>query len=311
MKNDERKEFVYYYESRQNPNGDPGFENQPRLLPDGRILVTDVRLKRTIRDYAKKKKIGEIFVGYNKKGDPVTADKKLEEMYGDKSKKSAIKLLSDTYDVPLFGALVPIRGNKKDDGSSFKITGPVQFALGKSVNQVEIIEPTITSHFVGKEKGKGKEHGSFGKFFSVNYALIKFQGAINPANLMEYWEDKKIMKNFNNSEEMLFDCIWNGANELVTRSKYPQRSVLFIEITYENALFNDIGTLIKEDERLSGKAERLIPESFDFSEFIETLVKRKKKIKKIRMAFCEEMENKAKDAMNKLSKKGIKVEELK
>ena len=46
-------EILFYYESRQNPNGDPGFENQPRLMPDDTIMVTDVRIKRTIRDYAR------------------------------------------------------------------------------------------------------------------------------------------------------------------------------------------------------------------------------------------------------------------
>jgi Cas7 group CRISPR-associated protein Csh2 len=50
-----KKELLFYYESRQNPNGDPGFENQPRLMSDGTIMVTDVRIKRTIRDYAKNK----------------------------------------------------------------------------------------------------------------------------------------------------------------------------------------------------------------------------------------------------------------
>ncbi|HXX96253.1 MAG TPA: type I CRISPR-associated protein Cas7 [Candidatus Bathyarchaeia archaeon] len=51
MEKNHRKEILFYYESRQNPNGDPGFENQPRLMSDGTIMVTDVRIKRTIRDY--------------------------------------------------------------------------------------------------------------------------------------------------------------------------------------------------------------------------------------------------------------------
>ena len=46
----------------QNPNGDPGFENQPRLMPDETIMVTDVRIKRTMRDYARDVK-GETLFG--------------------------------------------------------------------------------------------------------------------------------------------------------------------------------------------------------------------------------------------------------
>ena len=62
-----KKELLFYYESRQNPNGDPGFENQPRLMSDGTIMVTDVRIKRTIRDYAKNKYNVTLFVDFGKK----------------------------------------------------------------------------------------------------------------------------------------------------------------------------------------------------------------------------------------------------
>ena len=44
-----KTDILFYYESRNNPNGDPGFDNQPRLMPDNTILVTDVRIKRTMR----------------------------------------------------------------------------------------------------------------------------------------------------------------------------------------------------------------------------------------------------------------------
>ena len=55
MNVDHKKEILFYYQSiRANPNGDPGFEDQPRLMSDNTILVTDLRLKRTVRDYASK-----------------------------------------------------------------------------------------------------------------------------------------------------------------------------------------------------------------------------------------------------------------
>ena len=54
MNVDHKKEILFYYQSiRANPNGDPGFEDQPRLMSDNTILVTDLRLKRTIRDHAR------------------------------------------------------------------------------------------------------------------------------------------------------------------------------------------------------------------------------------------------------------------
>ena len=48
-----RHEFLFLYDIKMgNPNGDPD-ENRPRVLPDGSFYVTDVRLKRFIRDYLK------------------------------------------------------------------------------------------------------------------------------------------------------------------------------------------------------------------------------------------------------------------
>ena len=48
-----RREFLFVYDIRMgNPNGDPD-ENRPRVLPDGTYYVTDVRLKRFVRDYLK------------------------------------------------------------------------------------------------------------------------------------------------------------------------------------------------------------------------------------------------------------------
>src|SRR6266852_4302619 len=48
-----RREFLFAYDIRMaNPNGDPD-ENRPRVLPDKTHYVTDVRLKRFVRDYLK------------------------------------------------------------------------------------------------------------------------------------------------------------------------------------------------------------------------------------------------------------------
>ncbi|MCX8175256.1 MAG: type I CRISPR-associated protein Cas7 [Candidatus Micrarchaeota archaeon] len=317
MEKNERKEFLFYYESRQNPNGDPGFENQPRLLPDGRILVTDVRIKRTIRDYAKKKFGKVLFVDFGDDGNPVKADKRAKEILGETN--DFTKLLTETFDVPLFGALVPIpKKGKKDDaesegagGASFKVTGPIQFSLGRSVNQPEILNPIISSHFVGKEKGGEQEHGTFGRFYSVDYALIKFQGAINPNNLSEYWSKEKgdkAWKAFQENEKIFFDCLWNGTNELTTRSKYPQRSVFYFEVTYDGVCYNDLDVLVRENENLKSKITELNPAGFDFSRLIKAMEKRKGKIKKVALAACEELEDVARDLSSSLKKTGLEIE---
>ncbi|MEM0143263.1 MAG: type I CRISPR-associated protein Cas7 [Saccharolobus sp.] len=326
---DDRKEFVFYYESKQNPNGDPGFENQPRQLSDGRIFVTDVRLKRTIRDYAKDyyAKNGEglkIFVDYNEEGEPETADKRFKELLGGPSKnnrENASKILEKCFDVPLFGVLIPMRssGSKKKEknknadeeaveegeinkGSSLKVVGPVQFGIAVSINKPHILAPTISSRFVGKEnKENEKQFGTFGKFYSVDYALIKAYGAVNPNNVREYLSDPKDFKRiFSDREKLLPMFLWNGTNNLVTRSKYPQKSILYIEVVYKNGyLFNDLHSLIKEN--LKSGEERELKEfrsdMLDFGDLYKALEIRKPIIKRVRIKCSDKIKNEQKDAL--------------
>lgn len=312
MNSKNKKEILFYYESRQNPNGDPGFENQPRLMPDGTILVTDVRIKRTIRDHAKNVLGETLFVDYGEDGSPTTADKRAKEIIGDLKGDVVAKLLNSTFDTPLFGALVTIREAKGDEsgGDSAKLTGPVQFGIGRSTNQVNVINPTISGRFVGKEKEGPKQYSTFGKFYSVEYALIKIHGAVNPTNLGTYMDNEQIMKKFDEKEEKLFTCLWDGTNQLITRSKYPQRSVLFLEVTYDSTIYNDLPNLVVEKKEMNEKATSLVESPFDFTKLIQALGKRSNKVKLVRIKGCEELDSDVKSLISTLNAANIKVEEL-
>lgn len=304
-------EILFYYESMQNPNGDPGFDNQPRLMPDDTIMVTDVRIKRTIRDYARDVKGETLFVDYDKDGNAIAADGKAEEIVGPLSGGNIIgKLLDKTFDVPLFGALVPIRKKSDTDGDSEKLTGPLQFGISRSVNKVQIINPTIVGRFVGKEKAQGKQHSTFGKFYSVEYALIKVQGAINPNNLSKYADNSNLLKKFNEKAAMVPDCLWNGTNQLITRSKYPQRSILYIDIDYKNKIYNDLPILVKENPELHKMAKSLGDDPFVFKDFISTMSKRKSEINKIRIRGAEDILNDITNLASELKNVGLEVEIL-
>ena len=217
MEKNHRKEILFYYESRQNPNGDPGFENQPRLMSDGTIMVTDVRIKRTIRDYARDVKQEPLFVDYDKNGSPTKADDKAKEIVGvDPLPPNTMELMLDkTYDVSLFGAFIPIRAESDSaSGSSQKLTGPLQFGIGRSINQVNVINPMIVGRFVGKDRDENEEQFStFGRFYSVEYALIKIHGAINPTNLGKYYEIDNIKNRFIKNVENLPFYLWNGTDQ--------------------------------------------------------------------------------------------------
>ena len=294
-----KSEILFYYESRQNPNGDPDAENQPRLMWDDTIMVTDVRIKRTIRDYAKEKFGHTLFVDFGKEGNPVTADQRAKEIAGSIKEKPIdyIKiLLENTFDVPLFGGLVTIRkpkdGSDEESGSQ-KITGPVQFALGRSTNKVNLIQPSITSRFVGSEKeGKTIQHSTIGKFYSVEYALIKISGAINPINLGKYLTGNDTIKTkFEKHVEELPHALWDGTNGLITRSKYPQRSIFYLQVDYKDTIYNDLTELMVEDDSVKGNdVTELGSSPFVFDKMIKTLNNRKEQIEKIKIKAVDSIE---------------------
>jgi CRISPR-associated protein Csh2 len=313
-----KKEILFYYESRQNPNGDPGFDNQPRLMPDGRIIVTDVRIKRTMRDYAKRVFGETLFVDFNEKGDPINADDRAKGILDIKSKidKDIIEgLLKNTFDVPLFGALVTIRPeNEGKSGSSQKLTGPLQFGISRSVNQIQIINPQISTHFVGAENVKQEEQfATLGRFYSVEYALIKVHGALNPQNLGKYLSDSVIKKKFDDCNDKIFNCLWKGTNELITRSKFPQRSILYLEITYKDTIYNDLPNLVDERKDLKERPSTLGISPFNFEELLSAIKERKNEIEKIRIKGCLEINNDVNTLVREIEKIKVlsdKVEEL-
>lgn len=306
------KEILFYYESRQNPNGDPGFENQPRLMPDDTILITDVRIKRTIRDYARDALGETLFVDYDKDGNAVTADQRAKDIIGSlKGKDIIAELIQSTFDTPLFGALVTVRSGDEGSGDSHKLTGPVQFGLGRSVNKVRVINPTISGRFVGKKnEGQEKQYSTFGKFYSVEYALLKIHGAVNPMNLGKYHDNAKSKSRFEKAEEKLFECLWKGTNNLITRSKFPQRSVLFIEVTYNSASYNDLPVLVAESDEMKQHVQGLSKSPFDFRRLVEVLHQRKSQVRNVRIAACDDIEENVKQLVSQLRQKGIPVQEI-
>jgi CRISPR-associated protein Csh2 len=151
-------EILFLYDAKiSNPNGDMDNENKPRMDLDTETnLVSDVRLKRYIRDYLKNIHNKDIFISNEAKdakdrGKQIT-DKKMKH--------------TDLIDVRLFGAVFA------EEGANTHLTGPIQFNWGYSLNKVELMETkTITSSF---SSGEG-----VGKDYRVNYSFIAFSGSIN------------------------------------------------------------------------------------------------------------------------------------
>lgn len=237
-----------------NPNGDPDDENKPRMDYETETnLVSDVRLKRYIRDYLEDKghpifvaKVDEKTVDATQRLEGWMQKKKLVDISKDEIENV---LLKDFIDIRLFGLTLPRKG-KELKGESFTFIGPVQFNWGYSLNRVNIIESsTISSTFAGRTReGEEAEYGTFGKDYRVYYSLIAFHGIVSGKRS----EHTNLSANdISLLEEALIKTIPLRA----TRSKIGQYPRLLIRIEY------------KDDETFMGDLRRYIKlEPVDTSE---------------------------------------------
>jgi CRISPR-associated protein Csh2 len=197
-----RSEIVFLYDVKDtNPNGDPD-ENKPRIdNATGCCVVTDVRLKRTVRDFWRDYKGKPIFVTKLEREEDgityweiVTASKRITEgkelkdfLKDQKIEASDIdaltrKIMEIFLDIRLFGATIAaITRGSSEKGKTIVRTGPVQFKLGHSLHKVDQQQGEIhgTSLFASKP---GAEQGTFRADYILPYALIGFYGIINENN---------------------------------------------------------------------------------------------------------------------------------
>ncbi|MHA1339370.1 MAG: type I-B CRISPR-associated protein Cas7/Csh2 [Promethearchaeota archaeon] len=226
-----RIELVYIYDVRDaNPNGDPENANMPRIDEEtGENIVTDVRLKRTIRDYwiSKGKKV-LIQAVMDKEGHRLSMEdlvlrflnkKKIEKKEAENYRKKLYEDLPKNYiDIRTFGGTIPLTN------ANISITGPVQFGLGRSINIPEIKSITITTTLASKSGEKGQ--GTFGEYHIVDYSLIRFHGLINEIAAKE-------TKFSNDDFKDLLIAMWEGTQQLNTRSKFNHSPRLCIAVVMD------------------------------------------------------------------------------
>lgn len=191
-----RYDFVYYFDCQDgNPNGDPDSDNSPRFDPETfQGLVTDVCLKRKVRDYVyqSKQENGEAQHGYDifvRSGHTLESNQRKPYDHlkgeitaaGSKTKATDVAKARDWmcenfFDVRAFGAVM-----STTDFNCGQVRGPVQITFARSVDRVFSTEHTITRQaFTGEKDVKGGT-GTFGKKHTVAYGLYRAHGFINPA----------------------------------------------------------------------------------------------------------------------------------
>lgn len=181
-----RYEFVLLFDVENgNPNGDPDMGNMPRVDPQtGYGIVTDVCLKRKIRDYVDMVKAGipgyEIYV---QQGAVLnTQNKKAFDHLGRKpdSKKPKDEELTkfmcqNFFDIRAFGAVMTTEVN------CGQVRGPVQINFSRSMDPIFQQEVTVTRCAVTNEKDAEKGQ-TMGKKQIVPYGLYRAEGYVS-ANL--------------------------------------------------------------------------------------------------------------------------------
>ena len=193
-----RYEFVVLFDVENgNPNGDPDAGNMPRVDPEtGFGIVTDVCLKRKIRNYVETVKENEAgYEIYIKDGVPLNrSDKRAFERLGleDGKVKEAKKADADIdrkvrdfmcenfFDIRTFGAVMTTF--TKNALNCGQVRGPVQLSFARSVDPVVPQELTITRTAITTEADAENKKTEMGRKYIVPYGLYRAEGYIS-ANL--------------------------------------------------------------------------------------------------------------------------------
>lgn len=200
-----RYEFVLLFDVHDgNPNGDPDAGNLPRVDPEtGHGLVTDVSLKRKVRNYVlhtQPERAGyDIFVkekavlnrefervyeelGIDTKEAPkAKADgetrRKKGTAQGSEVVRGGDRMCQKFFDVRTFGAVM---STGADAG---QVRGPVQLTFARSVDRVLTLEHSITRVAVTTEEESAKQGGdnrTMGRKATVPYGLYRAHGFVSP-----------------------------------------------------------------------------------------------------------------------------------
>lgn len=175
-----------------NPNGDPLNGNRPRTDYDGKGEITDVCLKRKLRDRLQGAGQAIFVQSDEKKTDGMTSLKNRAESdefgVGKKvfdpkktSKDEASKILCDKwFDVRAFGQVFAFGKSEDAAGVSIAIRGPVTIQSAFSVEPVRVTSTQITKSVNGEGDGTKKSSDTMGMKHRVDEAVYTVYGAITP-----------------------------------------------------------------------------------------------------------------------------------
>lgn len=266
-----RYDFVILFDVENgNPNGDPDAGNMPRVDPEsGFGLVTDVCLKRKIRNYVETLKEDEPGYGiYIKDQVPLNrSDSKALEYLGVKGDLKAAKkddpsldlkvrdfMCQNFYDIRTFGAVMTtfVKGNL----NCGQVRGPVQLGFARSVDPVLPQEITITRVAITTEADAEKKTTEMGHKYIIPYGLYRAEGYIS-ANLA-----RKVTGFSEEDLQLLWQAILNMFEDdhSAARGKMAVRELIVFK--HESELGNAPAYKLFESVSVERRSDVAIPRGY-------------------------------------------------
>lgn len=266
-----RYDFVILFDVENgNPNGDPDAGNMPRVDPEtGCGLVTDVCLKRKIRNYVEMAKEGEAgcriyikdqvplnrsdaealdYLGINgdlkaaKKDDP-EIDRKIRDF-----------MCQNFYDIRTFGAVMTtfVKGAL----NCGQVRGPVQLSFARSIDPVVPQEITITRVAITTEADAENKGTEMGRKYIVPYGLYRAEGYVS-ANLA-----RKVTGFGEEDLQLLWQAILNmfENDHSAARGKMAVRELIVFK--HDSELGNAPAYKLFESVQVKRKSDVEVPRSY-------------------------------------------------
>ena len=250
-----RIDFVYIFDVQDgNPNGDPDAGNLPRVDAEtGMGLVTDVCLKRKVRNYvqtAKGQANGyDIFIKekavLNTLIDKAHDDSEVKAAK-DKTEAARMFMCKNYYDIRTFGAVMSTGKN------AGQVRGAIQLTFARSVDTIATAEHSITRMAVATEKEAEKQGGdnrTMGRKATVPYGLYVCHGFVSANLAQQTGFSEEDLELFWDALKNMFDVDRSAARGLMSAQKlivFKHDSVL------GNAPANKLFDLVKVEKVCDG-----------------------------------------------------------
>ena len=275
-----RYDFMLVFDVKDgNPNGDPDAGNLPRVDSEtGEGLVTDVCLKRKVRNYVQLVKGSEvrydIFVKekavLNKEiekayaeldidlakvpADAADGKKRNKEGQGQGSEVAQVrdKMCETYFDIRTFGAVMSTGAN------AGQVRGPVQLTFARSVDPVVALEHSITRMAVATEAEAEKQSGdnrTMGRKNTVPYGLYVAYGFVSPALAAQTGFSEEDLELLWSALGNMFDHDHSAARGLMATQK-------LIVFKHESALGNASSHKLFDLVKISKKVDVAVPRKF-------------------------------------------------